>query len=126
METFGASVHYDDLKGSVAMDEAHNKGIHEFAKENGIDTTRYFPIAIDIWSSEQRLDITVVTIDVEAEGIGAGEYDTVKSYIDAADPVIVKRFDTDATLADFLKHWKLFNLFATKIDGLEGKTYTQR
>jgi len=122
MESFSASVQYEDLKGGVSIDEGDLKGLHDFAQSNGINTTQYFPVGVSFYIGENDfVNTTVITVDVVANNI-PGDYENIKDFIEKNDPVPVVKFDIDKDINEFFKYTKRVSIvFERKELGLYGK-----
>lgn len=122
MENFKAGVQYGDLKGGIAIDEADLNGFRDFAKENGIDTKRFFPVGMSFYLGEHGfVSTTLITIDTVGNHI-PGDYENIKDFIDRNDPVPVVKFDIDKDINEFFKYTKRVSIAFERRDlGLYGK-----
>ncbi len=125
METLEASVQYGDIKGNIAIDEDHAKGLHEFAQEQGIDTNKLFPIAVDFRKCvDGTIGTTIIAVDTNAHNI-PGDYENIKDFIEQNDPVPVVQIDVDGDINAFFKHCKRVSITAERGDiGILGKRIT--
>ena len=122
-----ASVQYGDMKGTVALDWHEGGGGHNFAAEcAGIDLTRYFPLAltmfvgVDVSSSEHFLSLTFYAADKSVVG-ESGE--SICRYATEHDGKIpTERFEGKATLEQFTKHMKRFEVVLRPQRGFENIT----
>ena len=108
MSTIGpASVQYGDMKGTVAADMGDHENFFHFAKANGVDTDRYFPIAVSFYSGGGDFEsITIFAIDKSV----ASSFDEVEQYArEHEGKVPTSKFDTEAKIVDLLRHFKRFN-----------------
>lgn len=122
-EIFRSSTQYGDLKGNITIDGFDGRNLHDFAQANGVNTSQYFPIGIDIYIGDHgHQSISIVTIDVGAVGIGS-TYDNIKEYLENNEEINVKKIDCpNATLNDYLKHCKRFSIAAASLPELMDKT----
>jgi hypothetical protein len=54
MQNFRASVQYNDLKGSVAADNADKNGAHKWLLENGYIHDGEYLLGIRMWAGENH------------------------------------------------------------------------
>lgn len=122
-EIFRSSTQYGDLKGNITIDGFDGNNLHDFAQVNGVNTSQYFPIGLNIYIGENGFqNISIVAIDLGAVGIGS-TYDNIKTYIDSNEEIDVKKFDCpNATLDDYLKMCKRFSIAAASLPELMNKT----
>ena len=122
MENFSESVQYGDLKGGISIDEGDLKGLHDFAQNNGINTTQYFPVGVSFYIGENGfLSTTITTVDVITNNI-PGDYENIKDFIEQNNPVPVVKFDISKSFEDFLQYTKRVNIvFESRDIGLYGK-----
>jgi len=109
-ERLVASTQYQDAEGTAAIDWPSGTEIHDFAKDLGIDTNRYFPVAIDVYRTEVTESLTIYAVDRKVAGETAD--DIIKYGRSHGGTLPVKKFHTDGSLADLLKHTKRFSLVA--------------
>ena len=122
-EVFTSSTQYGDIKGDITIDGQISGNLHEFSKDNNIDTDKYFPIGIEIYIGENKYqNIDIIAIDKEAIGLGS-KYENIKIYLEENDKPDVKKINIpNATLDDYLKFCKRFSISATSIPELMNKT----
>lgn len=109
MNTFNeASVQYGDFRGTVAADDGDpQRRLDHFAKANGVDTDKYYPIAVSFYSGEGDFEsVAILALDKSV----AGGYEEIQEYAKTHDGKIpAVQFDTDAKIADLLTHFKRFD-----------------
>lgn len=122
-EIFTSSTQYGDIKGNITIDGMMGGNLSEFAKANGINTSQYFPIGIEIYLGENDFQsISIIAVDKNAIGLGT-TYENVKVYLEQNEEVDVKKIDLpNATLNDYLKLCKRFSIVASSIPELMNKT----
>lgn len=113
----------DETVGTVAADwtapPSNTHGLSGFAKDCGIDTTRYLPFGVEIYvgepgsmiTVEQRTIIEILAFDQTVVG-ASGESRT--EYLAGAGSLPYLRFKTKATLEDALRYIKRLNLILRK------------
>jgi hypothetical protein len=121
-EIFTSSTQYGDIKGNVTIDGFSSGNLHDFAKDNSINTNQYFPVGIKIYRGENGHEsISIIAVDTAAVGIGT-TYDNIKDYFDQNEDVDVKRIDLpNATFEDYLKKCKRFSIAAASLPELMNK-----
>jgi len=121
-EIFTSGTQYGDIKGNITVDGFDSGNLHEFAEDNNVDTSQYFPIGIEINRGEHGHEsISITAIDTVAVGIGS-TYDNIKDYFDQNEVVNVKRIDLpNATFQDYLKKCKRFSIAAASLPELMNK-----
>ncbi|XOV86905.1 MAG: hypothetical protein ACFHX7_18300 [Pseudomonadota bacterium] len=123
METFKASVQYNDLKGSAAADRADMTDAFTWLKNNG-HITNEFVVGVSMWAGENHgthqdpVRVRFLVSDLNG-------YDNVPEMLQASpEPIQVKEICVDMNLTDFFSLFKRLKI-TLSIDGLiEGKTYT--
>lgn len=105
MANLKANVPYNDMRGTLALDWAVT-GLFELAKEKGVDTDKYFPIAFSFYGFPPRY-FTIYAIDC---GItGAKNFEGNAKFVEENGgnaPVV--QFDFTGKLEDLSKHIKDF------------------
>lgn len=117
-ESLKASVHYGDYKGTAAADHHDQRNLDDLARENDIDTERYFVFGVEVNVGETRRDklgptsVSLLAVDsqqVEAYGVGP-----VQDYVNQNNGVLpYLRFNIKASLEEVLLTCKRFNLVLT-------------
>ena len=117
-EKFTSSTQYGDIKGNVTIDGHGNPNLHDFAEKYGIDTKKYFPIAIDIYRGISHESIYIIAVETDLFGSGTN-YSNIPDYLQNDTDAFVKKIELkDATIEDYLKECKRFNLVASSIPEL--------
>lgn len=121
-EIFSSATQYGDIKGDVTIDGTMGGNLHDFAKDNGINTDKYFPVGINIYLGDNgHQSISIIAIDVEQIGIGS-TYDNIKDYMESNEEIDIKKFNLpNATFEDYLRICKRFSIAATSIPELMNK-----
>lgn len=123
METFRASVQYNDLKGSAAADRADMTDAANWLKANG-HITDEFVVGISMWAGENHgthQDPVFVTFLVS----GLNGYDNIPEMLQASgEPIPVKEINVDMNLSDFFALFKRLEITLSNGGLIEGKTYT--
>lgn len=109
-ERLVASTQYQDAEGSVAIDWPSGIEIHDLAKDLGIDTGRYFPVAIEVYNGEGFESVHIYAVDRQIAGETAD--DIIKYGRSHGGTLPVRKFHTDASLSDLVKRTKRFSLIA--------------
>jgi len=125
METFIASVQYNDIKGSAAADNADMAGAAKWLKDNGDINNEEFVIGISMWVGENhgthKDPVSVKFLVSELNG-----YDNIPEMIKASgDPIQVKVIRKNMNIADYLALFKRFEVTLSNSGLIEGKTYTE-
>jgi hypothetical protein len=102
-----ASVQYNDMKGSAALDfHGSFSELWDFAKDKGIDTTKYEPIGIDIYYGESNyFGLTFLVVDKE-------KAENRQSH-NGLLPVI--EISVEESQKDFERRFKRFNIKLTRL-----------
>ena len=121
-EIFTSGTQYGDIKGNITIDGFDSGNLHDFAEDNSINTSQYFPIGIEIYRGEHGHEsISIIAIDTAAVGIGT-TYDNIKDYLNQNEDVDVKRIDLpNATFEDYLKKCKRLSISAAALPELMNK-----
>jgi hypothetical protein len=109
-ERLVASTQYQDAEGTVAIDWPGGTEIHDFVQDCGIDTDRFFPVAIEVYNSEGFESVSIYAVDCQIAGRTAD--DIIKYGRSHGGTLPVKKFRTEASLADIIKRTKRFSLVA--------------
>jgi len=107
-ERLVASTQYQDAEGTVAIDWPSGTEIHDFAKDLGIDTARYFPVAIEVYNSEGFESMSMYAVDRRVAGQTAD--DIIKYGRSHGGTLPVRKLHTDASLSDLIKRTKRLSL----------------
>lgn len=123
METFKASVQYNDLKGSAAADRADMTDAANWLKDNGYINDE-FVVGISMWAGENhgthKDPVSVRFLVTELIG-----YDNIPEMLRASgEPIQVKEIRVDMNIADFFALFKRFEITLSSGGLIEGKTYT--
>lgn len=125
METFRASVQYNDLKGSVAADNADMTDAAKWLKDNGHINDDEFVIGISMWAGENH-GTHEDPVSVKFLISGLNGYDNIPEMIQASgDPIQVKVVRADMNIADFMALFKRFEVTLSNSGLIEGRTYTE-
>jgi hypothetical protein len=124
METFRASVQYNDLKGSVAADRADQSDAHDWLKKNDYISEDEILVGIKMWAGENHgthqdpvsVHFLVTALD--------GFQNIPEKFAASEEPIQLKNVRVDMAIADFLALFKRFELTLSSSEILEGKTYT--
>ena len=117
-EQLQAGVQYGDYHGTVAADHHDKRRLWDLAEKYGIDTERYSVIGADIFLGEtmemDNIHSQVRLILVDMHEVGQGDFDSIQKYIDEQGGSLpYKRILIDASLEEFLIHFKRFNIVLT-------------
>lgn len=123
METFKASVQYNDLKGSAAADRADMTDAENWLKRNNYITDEYV-VGISMWAGENHGvhedPVSVKFLVTELNG-----YTSIPEMLQAAgEPIKVKEISVDMNIADFFALFKRLEITLSNGGLIEGKTYT--
>jgi len=123
METFKASVQYNDLKGSAAADRADMADAAKWLKNNGYINDE-FVVGISMWVGENhgshRDPVSVKFLVTELVGA-----DDIPEMLQASgEPIQVKEIRVDMDVADFFALFKRFEVTLSNGGLIEGKTFT--
>lgn len=123
METFKASVQYNDLKGSAAADLTDMTDAATWLKEKG-HINDEFVVGISMWAGENHGThedpVSVKFLVTELVG-----YDNIPEMLQASvEPIQVKEIRVDMNIADFFALFKRFEVTLSNGGLIEGKTYT--
>jgi hypothetical protein len=116
--TLKASVHYGDYKGTAAADHHDQRNLDDLARENGIDSERYFVFGVEFNIGETRREklgpTSVTLLAVDSEAINAYGAGPVQDYVNGNNGVLpYMKFDIEATLEEVLLTFKRFNVVLT-------------
>jgi hypothetical protein len=120
MESFKASVQYNDWKGTAAADNADQGAITKFLKEQGTLKDDEFLLAVSFYSSEGFIRMKAYC------GEGMDRFETVQAWLKATKGQLpVREIDIDLSVEKFLAMFKIFNveLYWGDLD-LENREYS--
>ena len=125
MTTFGASVQYNDWKGTVAADDADTRDVRKLLSERGELSDGEFLVGVELWLGEMHGDElkrpSVKALIVDAENYEAAE----QNFYATEDPLPLKVIEMDLSMDEFLL---LFKRFAVSISwqglDLTGREYS--
>ena len=124
METFKASVQYNDLKGSAAADNADMSSTAKWLKDNGKINDDEFVIGISMWAGENH-GTHKDPVNVKFLISGLNGYENIPEMIQASgDPIQVKTVEVEMNLVDFFALFKRLEVTLSNSGLVEGKTYT--
>ena len=104
-----ASVQYNDMLGTVALDW-HDGGLHDFAKQCGLDPDKYFPLALTIYPAidtgltEWKLGLTFFATEKTVTGSSGTEISAYAQSHNGSIPT--KRFGCVVPVRDFFSSAK--------------------
>ena len=124
METFQASVQYNDLKGSSAADSADMTDASKWLRDNGHINDDEHVIGISMWAGENhgkhKDPVYVHFLVAELRG-----HDNIPEMIkDSQQPIHVKKIDIEMNIADFMALFKRLEITLSNGGLLEGVTFT--
>jgi hypothetical protein len=123
METFKASVQYNDLRGSAAADCADRTAAAKWLRDNG-HITDEFVVAISMRAGENH-GTHIDPVSVKFLVSGLHDYDNIPAMLQAAgEPIQVKEIQVDMGITDFFALFKRLEITLSNGGLLEGKTYT--
>ena len=124
METFRASVQYNDWKGTAAADDADQNSIRKLLRERGALSDDDFLIGIELWLGEMHGD-EVERPSVSALIIDAEDFEEAKRLLnETGDPLPVKRVELELSMEEFLLLFKRFAVSLSWQDfDLTGREY---
>ena len=124
MKTFKASVQYDDLKGSVAADNADKGDARDFLKSGGHITDDEFIVGISMWAGENhgehRDPVSVRFLVSDLKG-----HENVPEMIEASgEGIELREVHLNMNLVDFFALFKRLELTLSNGGRIEGISYT--
>lgn len=123
METFKASVQYNDLKGSAAADRADMTDAAKWLKDNGLITDE-FVVGISMWAGENH-EAHQDPVSVKFLVSGLNGYKNIPEMLQASrEPIRVKEISVDMNITDFFALFKRLEITLSNGGLIEGKTYT--
>ena len=124
METFQASVQYNDLKGSVAADNAHITDATLWLKNKQYIKDDEFVIGISMWAGDnhgKHLDPVRVTFLVKELGGNKTIPDIIN---DSNETLSVKKIEVNMNIVDFMALFKRLEITLSTNRMLEGIEYS--
>jgi len=115
MESFHASVQYNDLKGSVAADHADKGDASGWLIKNGHMSDNEHLVGISMWAGENHgthQDPVYVHFLIKEVGSSDDE------------PVLLKKIDVEMNVVDFFALFKRFEVTLSSNGSFEGKEFT--
>lgn len=123
MDTFKASVQYNDMKGSSAADRADKEDAAKWLKDNGLISEEEFIVGVKMWAGENHgshNDPVYVTFFVTSL---KGHRDLPSLLADSGDVIEARRVRVDMNLVDFFGLFKRLEITLSNGGMLEGKSY---
>ncbi|ACT49614.1 hypothetical protein [Methylovorus glucosotrophus] len=121
MQNFRASVQYNDLKGSVAADNADKNDAHKWLVENGYINDSEYVLGIRMWAGENqgthRDPVSVTFLISELQG----DRNIPEMVQASGEPLQVKEIRVDMNIADFFALFKRFEVTLSNGGLIEGK-----
>lgn len=122
-QQFKASVQYNDLKGSVAADEADKTSISKWLTEKGLINADEHVLGISMCAGENhgshRDPVSVIFLVSDRKG-----YNNIPEMIESTDgPMQVKKVGMDMNITDFFALFKRFEVTMSTKGMIEGKMY---
>ncbi len=124
----GAGIQYEDMEGTISVDWRDKLEIVAFAKEKGVDTERYDPVAleVEIYEADPMQKVTLLAVDKERIG---SEFESYPDHARAnAGCIPTVEFKFTVSLPELLKYIKRISMvIATPLDGVTShETYESR
>ena len=123
-ERFRASAQYGDIRGTASADRADKADADQWLMDRGLKQDHEFLVGITMFAGENhgKHEDPIYVRFLLAE---RGDYDTVKTAIDASEgPFAVRCVRTEMPIADFLALFKRFSIYISAHALLDGKEYT--
>lgn len=126
VETFRASVQYDDLKGTSSADRADQIDAREWLKEKGLVEDDEFLLGIDFYAGESD-GVHKDPVYVRFFLVRSGNYEDVQAMLaEERGPIEVRRVSQDMSLADFFALFKRLSICLSSGGLLEGREIRYR
>jgi hypothetical protein len=124
METFKASVQYNDLLGSAAADKADMEHASKWLENQGHITKGEYVLGISMWAGENHgTHRDPVSVKFIVSGLNG--YSNIPEMIEATkDNLNVKEIRIDMPVVDFFALFKRFEVTLSNNGLLEGTTYS--
>jgi hypothetical protein len=100
-----------DYVGTAAVDWHTGTEIHEYAKSKGIDTNRYFPLALSFYR-EIGLHFSIYAADTRTTGATFDEIEQYAADHDGKIPVVQFNFSSD--MEELSKYMKRLSVVLVK------------
>lgn len=125
MQTFSASAQYDDLKGSVAADEADLVGVSKWLKDNGYITDEVV-VGVSLYVGESAGKWEGQNFKQYRESFVSVKFLVAPPGTDTSiEPVAVSQLnDIDMSIVDFFALFKRFSITLSSNGHMEGKAYS--
>lgn len=126
METFKASVQYNDLKGSVAADNADQTDASKYLKDKGLINDDELIIGIRMWAGENHgkhddpVSVRFLVSDLKG-------YPDLPDMLNAeGEGIGLREIQQDMDLLDFFALFKRLELTLSTGGRIEGVSYTPK
>lgn len=123
METFTASVQYNDVKGSAAADWADQENARKWLKDNNLINDDEFVVGVSMWAGENHgkhddpVFVKFFVTDLQ------GHPDLPSFLAASGDLIEARKIRVDMNLVDFFGLFKRLELTLSSGAMLEGKSY---
>ncbi len=123
MNTFKASVQYNDMKGSTAADRADKENAAKWLKDNDLISDEEFVVGVKMWAEENHgthddpIYVTFFVTDLN------GHPDIPSLLAASGDVIEARRVRVDMNLVDFFGLFKRLEITLSNGGVLEGKSY---
>jgi len=124
MEVFTASVQYDDLKGSVAADDADFKDSKSYLLEKGLIQDNEFVVGVKMFCGEhlkpgeKNLYVSFFTVP-DLKG-----FSSIPEMLSSGTDLELKEIHLDMSFIEFFSLFKRFSISASPDGIIEGAEYT--
>lgn len=111
MFSLDASTQHNDMRGTIALDWPNVGGgdIHSFASTVGIDTDKYFPVALKFFIGKHNTFLRVYAVEESDE---TRKYDNLIKYAQSRNGKLpVVEFSKEYSFNDFLKRPEVLSMF---------------
>lgn len=109
-----AGTQYNDMKGTSALDwDPPDNRLHSFSSELGIDTERFFPVAMNIYYEKGFSHFEIYTVEKTPE---SEPYENLVEYAESREgrlPVV--KFSKSYNINDFLNKFKRLSIFLNSL-----------
>ncbi|ATC84315.1 MULTISPECIES: hypothetical protein [Pseudoalteromonas] len=124
METFKASVQYNDLLGTAAADKADMEHASKWLEEKGHISEDEYVLGISMWAGENHgAHRDPVSVKFVVSGLNG--YSNIPEMIEATKHDLnVKEIRVEMTVAEFFALFKRFEVTLSNKGLLEGTTYS--
>ena len=109
-EYMTATVQYGDISGDAAADYSGDMGsLESFAKEHGVDTSKFFPVSISANHGEgDYFSVTILAIDRSLIGDTGVETAAYLERVNFEPPL--KTFDLEIRVEAYFRAFKMWNV----------------